>query len=162
MTIRAVARQAGIAAQSCYLHFGSRDELLWALYEQEFGRLHALLTEAALLGETPQQRLRACAQAYCTFAEDEPGAYGLLFQSRGVADHAWDDRLPGQPLADVWVRLVADCLGPAPDPTAVAVDLWAALHGTVTLRRHLPAFDWPGTRQESVDRLIATVVPSIG
>lgn len=161
VTIRAVARQAGIAPQSCYLHFSTRDELLWALYEREFGRLRAVLEAVVTAGDAPRERLRACAHAYCAFAEDEPGAYGLLFQSRGVAEHAWDQRLPGQPLVDLWVGLVGDAVSDAHDATVVATDLWSALHGTVALRRDLPAFSWPTSRELAVDRLLAALVPTI-
>lgn len=160
VTIRAVARQAAIAAQSCYLHFDTRDELLWALYEREFDRLRAELAAAAERGDTPHGRLRSCAQAYCAYAEIEPGAYGLLFQSRGVAEHAWGDRLPGQPLVDLWIGLVGDAIGSASDVSTAAIDLWAALHGTVTLRRDLPAFTWPTAREDAVDRLLSRILPA--
>lgn len=160
VTIRAVAREAGIAAQSCYLHFATRDALLWALYEREFERLRAELAAAAADGETPRERLRSCAQAYCAYGETEPGAYGLLFQSRGVAEHAWGDRLPGQPLVELWVGLVGETIGSATAASEAAIDLWAALHGAVTLRRDLPAFAWPTAREETVDRLLARILPA--
>lgn len=158
VTIRGVARQAGIAAQSCYLHFASRDELLWALYEREFERLQAVLSEAASTEASPRGRLRACALAYCAYAFDEPGAYALLFQTRGVALHDWEERLPGQPTAQLWTALVAACLDSDRDAVVVASDLWAALHGAASLRRDLPAFAWPGTMDEAVDRLIHALV----
>ena len=162
VTIRGVARQAGIAAQSCYLHFATRDQLLWALYEREFEQLRALLAEASTEGGTPAERLRACARAFCAYAVDEPGAYGLLFQARGVAEHAWGEGLPGQPTIDLWIGLVADCVGADRDAATVATDLWAALHGSASLRRDLPAFVWPGTQDEAVDRLIEALVAPEG
>lgn len=162
VTIRGVARQAGIAAQSCYLHFASRDDLLWALYDREFERLQALLSDAARAGASPRERLRACARAYCAYAVDEPGAYALLFQTRGVADHDWGTRLPGQPTAELWTTLVAECLDTDQDPATAATDLWAILHGAASLRRDLPAFPWPGTTGEAVDRLIDAVVDPQG
>lgn len=158
VTIRGVARKAGIAAQSCYLHFATRDELLWSLYLREFARLRALLLDAVADAGTPLEKLRACAQAYCRYAVAEPGSYALLFQVQGAEKHAWHEQLPGQSAADLWVGLVADCIGADRDPRTVATDLWAALHGSVSLRRDLPAFAWPGTQEEAIDRFIDIVV----
>lgn len=67
---------------------------------------------------------------------------------------------PGQPLVDLWFGLVGDTVSDAHDATVVATDLWSALHGTVALRRDLPAFAWPTTRESAVDRLLAALVPT--
>lgn len=158
VTIRGVARKAGIAPQSCYLHFATRDDLLWALYGRQFERLHAFLEAAADDREPPLEKLRARSRAYCAFAMDEPGTYALLFQTRGIAEHAWDGRLPGQATIDLWVDTVAACLDTDSDALMTATELWASLHGSVTLRRDLPAFAWPAGQEETIDRFIKALV----
>lgn len=158
VTLRAVARQAGIAAQSCYLHFATRDDLLWALHEREFTALRAALESAGTPDDTPLDRLRARCSAYAVYAEARPGPYGLLFGGRGTADHAWDGQLPGDPTSAMWIDTVAECVGDAADPEMVAADLWAGLHGAIMLRRSMPAFPWPGDLDAAIDRLIDALV----
>lgn len=158
VTLRAVARQAGIAAQSCYLHFATRDDLLWALHEREFGALRAALESAGTPDDTPLDRLRARCRAYAAYAEALPGSYGLLFGGRGAAHHAWGGRLPGEPTSALWIDTVAECVDGGTDPDVVAADLWAGLHGTIALRRSLPAFPWPGDLGTAIDRLIDALV----
>lgn len=158
VTIRGVARQAGIAPQSCYLQFTTRDDLLWALYGREFERLRTVLEQAADDSEPPLERLRSRSRAYCAYALDEPGAYALLFQTRGVAEHAWEGLLPGKATIDLWVETVAACLDADRDAYRIATDLWAALHGSVTLRRDLPAFAWPAAQEENIDRFIRVLL----
>lgn len=158
VTLRGVARQAGIAPQSCYLHFATRDDLLWALYEREFATLRDALESAGAPTDSPRNRLRALCSAYVTYAETQSGSYALLFSGRGAKHPEWDGRLPGEQTSTLWINTIAECV---PDGTAagpVAADLWAALHGTITLRRSLPGFPWPGDYDAVIDRLINTLV----
>lgn len=158
VTLRGVARQAGIAAQSCYLHFATRDDLLWALHEREFAALRAVLESAGEPDDTPLDRLRARCRAYAAYAQARPGPYGLLFGGRGAVDHAWGGELPGEPTSALWTSTVAECMDDGTDPGVVAADLWAGLHGTIALRRSLPAFPWPGDLDAAIDRLIDALV----
>lgn len=158
VTLRAVARQAGIAAQSCYRHFDTRDDLLWALHEREFAALRAALEGASTPDATPLDRLRARCLAYAAYAHTHPGPYGLLFGGRGAEHHEWGGRLPGDPTSALWVSTVAECVGEGADAHAVAADLWAGLHGTIVLRRSLPAFPWPGDLETAIDRLIDALI----
>ena len=158
VSLRAVARQAGIATQSCYLHFATRDDLLWALHEREFAALRAALERAGSPDDSPLDRLRARCRAYAAYAEREPGPYSLLFSGRGAEHHSWDGRLPGEPTSALWVDTVAECVDEVSDLDAIAADLWSGLHGAIALRSSLPAFPWPGDLDTTIERLINALV----
>src|SRR5881392_582343 len=65
LSIRAVTRTAGTAPQSFYLQFQSLDELLYAVYEIEYGQLCEAMAHAAGQAPDPAARLLAVCHAYC-------------------------------------------------------------------------------------------------
>jgi AcrR family transcriptional regulator len=72
VTVRAVARQAGVAPQSFYLHFDTIDELLSDVCAREYATLTERLTGAAHTARDPYRRLIAVCQAYYQFALEPP------------------------------------------------------------------------------------------
>jgi AcrR family transcriptional regulator len=147
LSLRAVARQAGVAPQSVYLHFADRRELMTAVYAVRFGELSAELASAAAAAgaDRPCARLAAICHAYCDYALRHPGRYRVLFSTAGAP--GWEPQaMPGMATWDLFRTAVRDCLGPAADDASAdqaAVCIWAALHGLLTLRRDRPSFPWP-------------------
>jgi AcrR family transcriptional regulator len=158
LSLRAVTREAGVAPQSFYLHFPDKQALMLAVYEARFAELTAQLqaTLAELDDSAPAtERIGAIARAYCRYGLAHPGQYRVLFGTTGTTD--WDpETMPGmaafQPFRDEVARSVPS------GADAIAVCLWAFLHGLVTLRVSRPSFPWP-----PVDDLIArTVAAHVG
>ena len=147
LSLRAVARQAGVAPQSVYLHFADRRELMTAVYAVRFGELSAeLATAAAAAGaDSPRARLAAICHAYCHYGLRHPGRYRVLFGTAGTP--GWEPQaMPGLATWDLFRTAVHACLDPATDDASAdqtAVCIWAALHGLLTLRRDRPSFPWP-------------------
>ncbi|GAA1179185.1 AcrR family transcriptional regulator [Kitasatospora gansuensis] len=141
LSLRAVARQAGVAPQSVYLHFADRKALLVAVYEARFGELLDVLAAAA--GPDARGRLRAVCLAYCRYAERHPGHYQVLFGTAGSP--GWEpDEMAGLPALHLLDSAVRACTGdPAPGIAPATLCLWAALHGLTVLRRDRPSFPWP-------------------
>ncbi|MET7767192.1 TetR/AcrR family transcriptional regulator [Nocardia sp. NPDC005366] len=156
LSLRAVARAAGISPQSLYLHFADRRALLTAVYEVRFAELANEL--AATSATDPPTRLREICHAYCEYGLRNPGHYRVLFGTAGTP--GWeptDAQLPGLPVFRSLVEAVNDCGGvdrsddssddssddPSDDPTATAICIWAAMHGLITLRQDRPSFPWP-------------------
>ena len=106
LTIRGVARAAGIAPASMYPHFGDRDALLDGLLANEHDRLAVLLDQAETdaAGAGPMERVRAQLRAYCDFAVANPGHYRILFRRR-----ARDPSPPGAsgPVHEIVARFAA-------------------------------------------------------
>ena len=87
LTIRGVARAAGIAPASIYQHFADKAALVKGLIEYDFEQLSAAMAKADV--SCPQDavldRVRAQVRAYCQFALDSPGHYRLMINNRPVS-----------------------------------------------------------------------------
>jgi AcrR family transcriptional regulator len=79
LTLRGVAREAGIAAPSIYGHFADRGEVLDAVVADVFGELEEAVRAAAAAESDPQRRVGAVCRAYLDFADREPAGYRVLF-----------------------------------------------------------------------------------
>jgi AcrR family transcriptional regulator len=160
LSLRGVARAAGVAATSVYLHFEDREALLWAVMEDSFGYLESALRTAVPEGPRTASDLRACALAYCRFGLANPGRYDLLFGSGRVEKkpRAFDD-LPGAPV----FRILEEAVGRAGrrserDRFLATTILWINLHGIVSLRLNKPQFPWPAV-EELVDLTLKSLFP---
>jgi len=147
LTLTAVAREAGIATPSVYRHFSGLSELIEAVVADRFQRLDEALVEAMTAAPHPARALRACCAAYCRFGLEHPGYYQVLFG----ADLALSPDRPGdRPGERVFGRLVTAIqacvdVGYArqEEASVMAVNVWVALHGIVSLRTSRPHHPWP-------------------
>lgn len=161
LSLRAVARQAGVAPQSVYLHFADKRALLSAVFEVRFADLIGQLRAAAGTGDRPAERLRALCRAYCAYALRHPGHYRVLFGTPGAP--GWPvEQLHGMPALALLQDAVRACVDDTrPDTAQVTICLWAGLHGLVTLRRDRPSFPWPDL-DELIDTLIGGAISTPG
>jgi len=159
VTLRAVAREVGIAAPSIYAHFPDRDAVLAAVVVRIFDEL----TEAIEQGlksasQDPADRLVAGCEAYVAFGLEHPARYGVLFATQLATAPDYDKPVPirpdGRPALPfgaetfaLLVQAIEDCVAAgfsaSTDVVADATAVWVALHGTVSLRSALPLFPWP-------------------
>jgi AcrR family transcriptional regulator len=166
-SLRAVAKQARIAAPSVYIHFADRNVLLLAVLEKLFREQVALRAvaeeEAALAGGGAWERLLARSIAGVAFGLKHPGHYKVLFEGR-VVPRLDDPRIAdfGRPLLVRSIELIRD-IAPASakarvseDPQRLALLLWSGLHGITSLRINKPTLDWPSATElaEQVTRAI--------
>ncbi|MFC9997084.1 TetR/AcrR family transcriptional regulator [Nocardia sp. NPDC127526] len=152
LSLRAVAREAGIAPQSLYLHFADRRELLTAVYAVRFAELHEVLTAAVEAEDGAAERLSALCRAYVDYGLGHPGHYRVLFGTAGMP--GWEpsvERMPGLTTFQLLADSVAAC--GSKDPGATAACVWAAMHGLIMLRQDRPSFPWP-----PLETLVRTMV----
>ncbi|MEU0955893.1 TetR/AcrR family transcriptional regulator [Streptomyces niveus] len=169
VTLRAVARKAGIAAPSIYPHFPGRPAILLALVRAGFAQLSGLLRAAVdAAGDDAEQRLYAACHAYLDFAAAHPQRYRAMFGELAkpattgdgtTGDRAIEDRIArdgtagpgpaalGAEALRVLSGTLADCVtagrSTSTDPCADAVALWLGLHGLAHQRTVSHAFPWP-------------------
>ena len=105
LTLRGVARAAGIAPASIYAHFADKNELVAALVEHEYERMLAVLREVD--DRNPVRRVRAQLHAFCRYTMDNPGSYRLLFGRRPVRPDG--GRTGGASLVDSIATALRDC-----------------------------------------------------
>jgi AcrR family transcriptional regulator len=146
VSVRAVTARAGVSPTALYLHFAGVDELLSAVLERSFAELRRYLhaAEAAHEGD-PDAQLRELGRAYLAFAMEHPGHYATIFGPRTEPASPEAKPQAGEDAFEHLVRAVGRCLRDDDDrdPHAVAVSIWAEMHGIVTLRHAMPAFEWP-------------------
>jgi AcrR family transcriptional regulator len=165
ITLRSVAREAGISAPSIYAHFAERDDIVEAVLDLAFERLHALVIEpvSALPDDVdPVELLLTGCRAYGEFAEREPARYRVLFSRRRDDPAAPPQRLASfQVLADSLAACVRAGRSASTDPFTDATTLWTSIHGAVVLRQSLPGFPWPPLSEtiETLALLIARIAP---
>jgi AcrR family transcriptional regulator len=150
VSIRRIADAVGVTPPSIYLHFADKEELLFAVCERQFEELDRVTEEAVVGVDDPLDELYRRGKAYVRFGLEHPEQYRILFM-RG-ADHAMDPtdetRIRKASAFDHLVDAVARCIdrGALPkdsDPFAVALELWAVVHGVTSLIISKPAFGWP-------------------
>lgn len=147
LSLAAVAREAGIAAPSIYRHFADRNQLVEAVVADRFERLDDALLHAMAGTSGPAEALRACCRAYCRFGLDHPGHYQVLFSVSLALDPARPGERPGERVFGRLVAAVQACVDADVarhgDASLMAVNVWVALHGIVSLRISRPGHAWP-------------------
>ncbi|MGY1688995.1 TetR/AcrR family transcriptional regulator [Geodermatophilus sp. SYSU D01105] len=149
VTLRAVAREAGVSAPAVYGHFADLDALLDAVLAEAFGDLRAAIGAAVVEHADPVDRLVAGCRAYVAAGLAAPGRYRAMFGPRRLT--------AGQAAFEVLVDGVAACVragrSASRDPRADAALVWTALHGVVSLRSAGPDLPWPDLDTQ-VDALV--------
>lgn len=160
LSFRAIAARVGIAATSVYLHFPDVTAIKIALAQQWFTEFADVRDASAADVNDPATALVVRCQTYARYAMAHPGPYRLMF-GPGRPPLATPDTDPDTPSSRAFEALVAairraktsDTDTAGGDPRRLAVLLWTALHGQVTLRMDRPNFPWP-----DLDDMIAELV----
>jgi AcrR family transcriptional regulator len=75
ISVRALARAAGVAHRAAYQHFPDKDALVAAALAQGYQRLEERLSAVIGKATPPEEQLIAIAKAYADFAHDEPNMF---------------------------------------------------------------------------------------
>jgi AcrR family transcriptional regulator len=138
VSLREVARRAGVTPATPYYHVPSRAALLASVAELGFAELGARIAAAlaARADAEPFERLVTMCEAYVACAIEHPAHYRVMFLPELVRD----DELPGlRAAAEAALdRLtqVVHALRPAASPAharVAAITAWSTTHGFVTL-----------------------------
>lgn len=142
LTLRAIAREAGVSHGAPLRHFPTLASLLAALGVWGFERLiEAVAAEVAGTPvDDPRGRVTAAGRGYLAFADAHPGVYTVMFRP-DLVDTADPDYVAAAAasfaqLTELVAAAQAD--GWLPDSTRdrVADVLWAQVHGLADLRIH--------------------------
>jgi AcrR family transcriptional regulator len=139
LSLRQVARRAGVSHAAPAHHFTDKAGLLTAIATEGFGMLVEYLANAQPEGAgQPVDQLAALGRAYAQFAEDNPGRFEVMFRPRLL--HADDQafRRAGDAAFQALRHHIATCQSrgwrertPA---DALAAAAWALAHGIAVLR----------------------------
>ncbi len=81
LTLRAVAREAGVSHAAPTHHFGDLTGLVSELAAIGFRQFNAAMAAALDSAPTPLERALARPKAYVAYAQAHPGMYGLMFRT---------------------------------------------------------------------------------
>ncbi|WP_027575929.1 TetR/AcrR family transcriptional regulator [Bradyrhizobium sp. WSM1743] len=81
LTLRAVAREAGVSHAAPTHHFGDLTGLLSELAAVGFRQFNAAMGSACDTATTPLERALARPKAYVAYAQAHPGMYGIMFRT---------------------------------------------------------------------------------
>ncbi len=149
LTLRGVAREAGVAAPSVYPHFPDLDALVLELIRRHMADLAARVRAAVAGADDAHAALRAAAHAYVAWGLERPGPYTVVFEGRALRRLTRDEELAlsaGEDLLADLVALLQALPGTArteADADRAALAVWSGLHGVVALRTAKPAYPWP-------------------
>lgn len=163
LSLRSIAKEAGIAAPSISRHFHDVHEIIDTVIARELNAFLRLLYEARSSSQNPRDQIIALVQAYVNYGIQSPSRYRVLF-SRTYSPDWNEDKHPmveTSPLMAEAFAIVTDTIqecinigiSTASDTTLGAVLLWYGLHGLITLRQSITSFPWPDL-DVTVDRIL--------
>jgi AcrR family transcriptional regulator len=134
LSMREVARRAGVSHQAPYHHFADKAEILAQISIQGFELLTEAMNDALASSVEPAE---AAFNAYVTFALNHTGHFKIMFRpelcmvethegAKAAADRAMNSLM-------MLVRRVAPANISEREAFDWAVLLWAQVHGTATL-----------------------------
>ncbi|MFI8537379.1 TetR/AcrR family transcriptional regulator [Streptomyces aquilus] len=133
LTLREIARRAGVSHGAPRRYFPTHLELLSAIARHGFGELAARVATVAGDGTaTARTQLTRLAGAYLAFARENPGMYELMFRHDLLESGHLGLRDTSLPLFGRLVELVG-LVRPDLDARLAAGALWANLHGIAQL-----------------------------
>ncbi|WP_375414429.1 TetR/AcrR family transcriptional regulator [uncultured Bradyrhizobium sp.] len=140
LTLRAVAREAGVSHAAPTHHFGDLTGLLSELAAIGFRQFNVAMAAADSRGPSPLDRAMARAKAYVAYARAHPGMYGLMFRTERLdmarpslheAANASFAGLAGAIGASRHEHITAETL--SLDQAAAVARAWSLVHGFTML-----------------------------
>ena len=144
VTMRAVAAEAGITPMAIYHHFASREELLRAITDQEFDRLLGFMQERARSRKARKNQRSMLAEVlngYVDYALARPRVFDYVFcrDRAGARKFPGDFRARKSPTINVAMDAVEAAMAAGElrkgDSLEIAFELWAIVHGYLSLYR---------------------------
>jgi len=136
LSMREVARRAGVSHKAPYHYFADREAILAELAGDGFDRLYDYMVSAIGLARDKAGKNRAMGEAYIRFALNNPEVFRLMFRCEMVDLANYPE---AKEKADKCFQLVADTLGAVITADKTSADLapviaaWSTAHGLATL-----------------------------
>jgi AcrR family transcriptional regulator len=164
LSLREVARRAGVSQAAPYHHFADKGALLSAIAEQGYHELAAALNDGAeRAGGTALTRFQGMGIAYVQFAVARPAMFRLLFRPELLASADPTGNLAATEAYRTLERGLAAAIAEGSvtgDREDIALAAWCTVHGAATLYVDGPL----GGESRSAEEIanIVTVVLGLG
>ncbi len=162
VSLRRVAREAGVSPRAPYYHFADRAALLNAIAARGYEQLLADVRAAYSASQSPVEALGAMIEAYVRFARAHP-AYSQLMYRPELSEPRKDPAI--ETLVNAVLGLVTDTvtecqqagLAPPGDPTPLVTMVWSIAAGLAMLSVDGPLEQMTAERGSTVPELTAQV-----
>ena len=136
LSLRAVAREAGVSPAAPYHHFKDKCDLMAAVASEGWHELSVAILEARAKARDPRHGLSEIGLAYVCFARQNPALYRLMYDSacdrEDMPDHAKDE---SSGYGQVREALIAVGVDPTNDRELklATIAAWCAAHGVAEM-----------------------------
>jgi AcrR family transcriptional regulator len=130
LSLRAVARRAGVSPAAPYRHYVDREALVAAVAAVGYRELAARLAAAHPSPSTPEEMI-SVAIAYVQFALERPALFRIMFGEPCDRDN--DERVAATAAVSLYLREIVERSFPQADAEALATAIWALVHGLALL-----------------------------
>jgi AcrR family transcriptional regulator len=137
LSLRAVAREAGVSPAAPYHHFKDKDELVLAVAREGFQRLKSAIAQTRASIKPGSERSSDMGLAYIKFALTHPALYRVMYDSARREDAFPDDGAQDDSSFQSIHRAVQAMRGPEISETEVhlaAIAGWCLAHGLAEMR----------------------------
>jgi AcrR family transcriptional regulator len=134
-SIRNIADKIEYSPATIYLYYKDKDELLWGLQAEAFGKLADVFRERVTATE-PLQQLRQLAKIYVEFGMSNPDLYDLMFIIRSPMNAEKDEKWQnGNYSFQFLVNVIQSGMDQLryKDAMIGALSCWSMVHGLVSL-----------------------------
>ncbi|MFE5794861.1 TetR/AcrR family transcriptional regulator [Streptomyces sp. NPDC056503] len=134
LSLRAVARRAGVSATAPYRHYADREALVSAVAAEGYRELAEHLSAARTAPSAPStpDDLAAVTVAYVRFALEHPALFRAMFAE--PFDPTCEERVAAAEAVSAYVRtVVRDAFPGTADTEALSTTVWALAHGLAFL-----------------------------
>jgi len=156
LSLRAVARNAGVSASAPYRHYADREALVSAVAATGYQELADRLAGASP-APTTLDELANAAVAYVRFALDRPALFRIMFGESCDRDN--DDRVAAVAAVHEYLHAAVERVFASSDPDALATAAWATVHGLAFL--HLDG-KLESSSEAVVEERIRSAIRAIG
>lgn len=133
LSLRAVAREAGVSPAAPYHHFRDKGELLEAVAHEGWVLLDAALAKAKADTPSPEEAMNSLGVAYVCFARENPALYRVMYDRAREVENLPDQMQAEKDGAFCKVRDTLVEAGANPDDTLdielATTAAWCSAHG---------------------------------
>ena len=133
LSLRAVAREAGVSPAAPYHHFKDKGELLGAVAHEGWTLLDQALGKAKAQAPSPREAMNNLGVAYVCFARENPALYRVMYDTARDKEALPDEMQQGEDSAYCKVRDTLIEAGANPNDThdieLATTAAWCSAHG---------------------------------
>ena len=131
ISMRALAREAGVSSAAPFRHFSDKQVLLGAIAEKAAAELERKLDDASAQGSDALTQFRAMSVAYVRFAAEHPALFDLMHSTESVSGRFLGEIKDERRLKLIALIIEGQNAGliPEADPELIALSSEALTHG---------------------------------